>query len=75
MDEPVVTKPGVLSMQVCIPESWNDENIKSFADNNNHCGTTMGWCIRKQGNKLLDGANERVPCSERKGFIHVMLDA
>jgi hypothetical protein len=69
------TRTGALDMQVCVPKDWTDEQVKEFADLDNPCGTINGWFIRKQGDKALAGADERVPCSDRKGFVHVMLDA
>lgn len=74
-EEPQAIKLGALSMQVCVPEDWTDEQIKEFADRENLCGTANGWQIRKQGDEALAGCDERVPCDGRKGFIHVMLDA
>lgn len=70
-----VTRKGVLSMQVCVPESWSDSQVKSFADRENLCGTELGWCIRKKNSKLLNGSDERVSCSSRSGYVHIMLDA
>jgi hypothetical protein len=71
----MVTRTGALDMQVCVPESWTDERVKEFADRENLCGTQHGWHIRRQGDEALLGKDERVPCSSRKGFVHVMLDA
>jgi hypothetical protein len=62
-------------MQVCIPREWTDQQVKEFADRENLCGTRNGWHIRKQGDKALAGADERVRCSGRIDFVHVMLDA
>jgi hypothetical protein len=72
---PEVTKTGALDMQVCVPADWADEQIKDFADRAKLCGTTHGWVIRREGDKRLLGRAERVPCAERPGFVHVMLDA
>lgn len=72
--KPEVTKYGVFDMQVCVPAAWTDEQIKTFAEEENPCGTEAGWFIRKDV-KLLQGAPERVSCEERVGFIHVTLDA
>lgn len=66
---PEVTRRGILDMQVCVPEGWQDDEIISFAEMSNPCGTTNGWQIRKSG------CTERVACSVRVGFVHVMLDA
>lgn len=70
-----VTRMGVLDMQVCVPEDFTDEQVKAFANEANPCGTSYGWTIRQQGSKYLAGANERVPCEERPGHVHIMLDA
>ena len=76
MDEkPVVTRMTVLSMQVCIPEDWNDEQIVAFAENENPCGTSAGWVIIRQGDKRLQGTDARVQCVERPTFVHVCLGA
>lgn len=74
MAEAQVTRRGVLDMQVCVPEDWDDEQIKWFADTANISGTSGGWQIRKDGDRLLKGAPERNPCAERPGFVHVTLD-
>lgn len=73
--EPAVTKHGALSLQVCIPADWTDEQVTTFAEGDTPCGTEAGWHIRKQGDERLSGADERVPCSSIDGFVHVMLDA
>lgn len=70
-----VTQRNALDMQVCVPSDWTDELVKEFADTENLCGTTRGWSVRKQGDRLLGGAPERMPCKEREGYVHIMLDA
>lgn len=70
-----VTQCGVFSMQVCVPVDWTDEQAKTFAETENPCGTSAGWQIRREGNELLDNQPERQPCAERKGYVHIMLDA
>lgn len=70
-----VSKIGVLDMQVCVPDDWTDEAIVEFAQREYPCGTKAGWQIRRQGSELLAGSNERVPCRQRVGMVHVMLDA
>ena len=72
---PKVTKHGLLDMQVCVPKEWDDQEVIKFAESMNPCGTKNGWEIRKQGSDLLAGCDERVPCQERDGMVHVMLDA
>ena len=70
-----VTRMGGLDMQVCVPEGWTDEQVKDYADRTNPCGTENGWHIRRQGDRALAGADKRVPCARKKGYVHIMLDA
>ena len=72
---PEVIRMGSLDIQVCVPENWVDDQVKEFADREIVCGTVLGWQVRKAGDKLLMGCSERVPCAERRGFVHIMLDA
>ncbi len=69
MAKAVVTKTGALSMQVCVPPDWDDEQVIAFAEGKNPCGTTNGWFIRKHGQP------ERGLCSKNNGNVHIMLDA
>jgi hypothetical protein len=70
----MITKAGVLDMQVCVPSYWTDEQIIEFANATNPSGLDAGWHIRKAGNPLLDGAPERVTCKENPDMVHIMLD-
>lgn len=70
-----VTKRGALDMQVCVPTEWTDDQVVTFANIENECGTTHGWAIRREGDRLLEGDPERVACAQHEGFVHVMLDA
>lgn len=70
-----VTQYGVLDCQVCVPESFTDEEVLAFANAANPCGTSLGWAIRKQGDVGLAGCDERVKCTGREGYVHIMLDA
>jgi hypothetical protein len=73
MPDPVVTRMGILDFQVCVPKDWTDEQVLEFARRE-----TTGYVgipsIRKEGDRLLNGANERVPCSDRPDFVHIVLD-
>ena len=75
MPKPEVTHLGVLDMQVCVPESWDDERVILFADRENPAGTELGWFIRRQGDAALAGADERTPCAEYSDHVHITLDA
>jgi len=70
-----VTRSSFLSMQVCIPTDWSDDQVREFAERENPCGTTNGWQIRRDGDEALAGCAERVTCEQRGGHVHVMLDA
>lgn len=70
-----VTRRGALSMQVCVPSEWTDEQVKEFADRENLCGTSGGWFIRKAGDKALKGDPERQQCHHLGDHVHIMLDA
>jgi hypothetical protein len=82
---PVIMQVGLLSLQVCIPDDWTDEQIISFAEKEYPCGTTAGWQIRRQSecDKILENNPslpkeellERVTCADRPNFVHVVLDA
>lgn len=72
--EAEVTKYGFLDMQVCVPSDWTDEQVSEFAESSYPCGTEAGWSIRKKVEGNPDYP-ERVPCQERDGFVHIMLDA
>lgn len=75
LQESEITRSGLFDMQVCVPEYWTDEQVKQFADLRNSCGTKNGWQIRREGNTLLGGMPERNPCTKRKGYVHITLDA
>ena len=70
-----VTHTGVFDMQICVPKDWTDEEAEKFANQENPCGTSHGWCVRRDGDAALAGADERVVCEDRKDFVHIMLDA
>lgn len=70
-----ITRRGLIDCQVCVPEKWTDDEVRAFAEVNNPCGTEHGWQIRRDGDKALAGAPERVQCQDRSGHVHIMLDA
>tara|TARA_Y100000310_G_C20159487_1_gene568485 strand:+ start:258 stop:482 length:225 start_codon:yes stop_codon:yes gene_type:complete len=73
--EAEVTQRGIIDCQVCVSKDWTDNEIIIFAEQENNCGTTSGWSIRRAGDSKLCGCAERTPCADRCGFVHVMLDA
>jgi hypothetical protein len=70
-----VTRVGIFDMQVCVPKSWSDEAVETFANTQEPCGTSKGWTIRRQGSEYLNGSDERVKCSANTDKVHIMLDA
>lgn len=65
MRDPVVTIAKALSVQVCVPADWTDEQVKEFAENEYPCGTANGWRPRA----------DRVSCGDGGGMVHVLLMA
>jgi hypothetical protein len=72
--EAQVTHTNLLGMQVCVPKDWTDEQVELFANTVNPTGIESKWQIRRQGDPLLNGCDERVQCDERESCCHVMLD-
>jgi len=75
--EPEVVQYGMLSVQVCVPTDWKDDQVRTFTNSKYPCGTDHGWHIRRDGDPALDGDPERNPCSKtgRDEFVHITLDA
>ena len=74
--EPMVTRMRLCSLQVCVPKDYTDEQVEEFANRDSPTGIKSDWRIRKQGDPMLDGDAERVPCGDesRKDCCHIMLD-
>lgn len=70
-----VTRRGALDMQVCVPDAWTDDQVKTFADAENPCGTKNGWFIRRAVGKESADYPERNPCASRAGCVHIVLHA
>lgn len=71
---PMATHVGLLTLQLCVPKDWTDEQIVGFANSDQPTGISSQWSIRKEGHPALDGTPERVDCTDRVGFIHVTLE-
>ena len=67
---PEIVRWSLLSLQVCVPEDYTDEQVTEFANKNQPTGLDHGWCIQR---KHENGDPERVPCESRRGCIHVVL--
>lgn len=72
--KPEMTRCGALDAQACVPADWTDEQATAFADMTYPTGLRHGWTMRKQDSPYLAGANERVPCEERTGCVHISFD-
>lgn len=70
--KPEVTRHGLLNLQVCVPESYTDEQATDFANSDTPCGTTHGWQMIHTGDDHLAGDSERVKCEGRAGCVHIM---
>jgi len=64
---PEIICAELLSLQLCIPQDWSNHDIENLAEEKNPCGTTHGW--------RFDESLGRVPCSDRPGFVHVIVQA
>lgn len=70
-----IIRQGALSVQVCVPKDWTDEQVVAFTEAEYPCGTEHGWSIRKEGSALLGGDPERRQCAEHQSNVHIVLDA
>lgn len=68
---PAVIRVAPFDAQVCVPKEWTDEQVLDFFKKDQQ------WegdpAIRKQGDRLLAGADERVPCATHADFVHIMI--
>lgn len=74
MSEKQILRVNLLSMQVCV--SWDTTNaeVEDFANAEHPTGISSRWSIRKEGSPHLNGAAERVQCSQWETHCHIMLD-
>jgi len=69
-----ILKITALSMQVCVPKDWDDDQIHEFANDTESLLGSMSWEIRREGSVLLNGDPERAQCSSKPDHVHLMLD-
>lgn len=74
MSEPQVTKVTIFTMQVCVPQSFSDEQVEHFANTDTPAGTMNGWRIRRQAEYTIPNQKERAPCDQRPDCVHLLLD-
>ena len=70
---PEILKCFELAIQACVPDNYTDDQIISFIDKEEPCGTGYGWFICKEGHMNLGGAKQKIPCEDRAGFVHVVV--
>jgi len=75
LDLASVMMKGHISMEVCVPAEWSDEQVLEFAEKQNHCRTASGWTIRSECDRSISEAKDRVQCVTRKDYVHIMLDS
>jgi len=75
VSEGVIVRTSPLSLQLCVPKDWTDDQVRDFAERVHPCGTELGWQIRREGDAMLRGAKERVVCASDPERVHIMLDA
>ena len=73
MSASVIRRP-LLDLQVCVPDSWTDEQVLAFAEVQSPSGTDGGWKIRRAGDELLRGDPERAACASKPGHVHIVLE-
>jgi hypothetical protein len=71
--EPEVVRRGLVSMQVCVPSDFTDEQAAAFANGDTPTGIESEWRVAKQGHDVLAGSDERVTCEQRSGCVHLVL--
>jgi hypothetical protein len=68
---PTVVRHSILSIQVCIPKEWTDEQAEAFAFGASDMHPVV---MRRNGDSLLAGYPERNQCDELPGHVHVVFD-
>jgi hypothetical protein len=66
--EPEFTKLNFLSVQVCVPAEFTDDQVEGFANDGHPTGITSRWTVYKDGPDL-----ERATCLEREDCVHIVL--
>lgn len=69
----MVTRKGLLDMQVCVPRDWTDEQAEEFANQQNPTGIESKWRMKHEDDETLSGCAERVQCAECDSHVHIML--
>ena len=69
----MVTRRGLLDMQVCVPSDWTDAQAEVFANRHNPTGIESQWRLRSADDPAQAGAPIRVQCEQCASNVHIML--
>jgi hypothetical protein len=69
-----VVRYRLLSLQVCVPRVWSDEQAEDFANRAAPTGIESRWSMRKDGHPHLNGDDARVQCVQHAHRVHIVLD-
>jgi len=67
-----ILRRGVFGISVCIPKDWTDQQVIDFVEADSPCGTADGW---QPSARTEENCNKRIPCEDREGYMHMVLDA
>jgi hypothetical protein len=67
MNEPMITRWSLCSLQVCVPKSFTDAEAEEFANRENPTGIESPWLV-------TDRMDQRVQCEERPDCCHIVMD-
>jgi hypothetical protein len=73
MSEAMITRRGLIDMQVCVPSEWTDAQAEDFANRANPTGIRSPWRLRAADDPAQAGAQIRVTCAECADNVHIMM--
>lgn len=73
MAEPNIARMGWLSIQVCVPAEFTDEEAIAAGEKLCRCGTEFGWHVASS--EQIGGDPERVTCTKYPENVHIVLIA
>lgn len=71
MPKPEIIRETLMSLQLCIPDTWSDEHIEEFANTAKHVGGEWRWRIRQEASGSDPARN---PCAAQPGHVHLIVD-
>ena len=75
MADPRVLRHGALTLAVCVPATFSDDEAQAFANEAVLCGTENGWQVCREGDSALAGCPERVRCDRHPENVHILMGA